>query len=153
MFSFCLGRDNLVERFKRIPVPNSDPPSFRHVSDLVREYFALFEGPAASQSETPLPPSPLEVLLKIDACLLRMFDFPPRLEKRLLDFFRGEQRAGVPFEFKSYYPPDFKPAIPLHLYLSSEFQESTAGQFRDRWKPGELSSVIEALDFAVEAYR
>jgi hypothetical protein len=65
------------------------------------------------------------VLLEIDALILRGYNLPPRMERQLLDFFRG-QRRPVPFEFGDYFPPDFTPTIPLGMYISADFQKCTA---------------------------
>ena len=91
-------------------------------------------------------------LLQIDAEILRLYDLPPRLERQLLDFFKGEDRAGVPVKFSRYYPEDFRPSIPLHMYISAEYQRSTVSALKKRWKPGESTAVQEALDLAVESF-
>ena len=63
-------------------------------------------------------------LQRVDAEILRLYDFPPRLERQLLDLFSGYKRLGVPFDFRRYFPEDFEPHFPLHLYLSEEYQRS-----------------------------
>ena len=59
-------------------------------------------------------------LLEIDAILLRAYNLPPRLERELLDFFRGFKRR-VPFDFTEYFPANFGPTIPLWMYLTTDF--------------------------------
>ena len=63
------------------------------------------------------------ILLQMDALILKGYGLPPWLERRLLDFFRGERRP-VPFEFDGYFPPDFTANIPLWRYISPTFQSS-----------------------------
>jgi hypothetical protein len=49
---------------------------------------------------------------------LKAYDLPPRLERRLLEFFRGhehERRVAHPFE--GWMPAEFTAFIPLHEYL------------------------------------
>lgn len=65
------------------------------------------------------------ILLEMDALILRGYNLPPWLERRLLDFFRGEQRP-VPFAFGDYFPADFTANVPLHSYISPRFRASTA---------------------------
>jgi hypothetical protein len=60
------------------------------------------------------------ILLQIDALILRAYNLPPWIERKLLDFFRGEKRP-VPFQFGDYYPQDFSPTLPLWLYVSPNF--------------------------------
>jgi hypothetical protein len=58
------------------------------------------------------------LVIEIDAEVLRAYDLPPRLERRLLEFFRGherERRLGHPFQ--GWLPEDFTAYIPLHEYL------------------------------------
>jgi hypothetical protein len=62
-------------------------------------------------------------LLQMDALILKGYGLPPWLERKVLDFFRGERRP-VPFEFGDYFPADFAPNIPLWRYISPSFQAS-----------------------------
>ena len=64
-----------------------------------------------------------QILLQMDAIILKGYGLPPWLERRLLDFFRGERRP-VPFEFGDYFPADFTANIPLWRYISPSFQSS-----------------------------
>jgi hypothetical protein len=44
---------------------------------------------------------------RIDVEVLRLYDLPPKLERRLLDLFTGATRRGVPFEQTEYFPAYF----------------------------------------------
>lgn len=89
-------------------------------------------------------------LLKIDALVLDRYDLPPRIERNLLDFFRGQKRP-VPFKFGDYFPSDFEPRFSLSEYLSDGFRLSTAGAFRSRVQevPGH---ILYAMERAVDSY-
>lgn len=63
------------------------------------------------------------ILLQMDALVLKSYGLPPWLERKVLDFFRGERRP-VPFDFGDYFPEDFAPNIPLWRYISPSFQAS-----------------------------
>ena len=86
------------------------------------------------------------LLLSIDAEVMRLYDLPPKMEKRVLDLFQGSQRKGVDFRFDGYYPHGFESAIPLHEYLSEEYQRSTVA-FADEWvrrnRSGEMNQVLQ----------
>ncbi|MFA6633297.1 MAG: hypothetical protein WCU90_13430, partial [Kiritimatiellia bacterium] len=85
--------------------------------------------------------------------VLKLYDLAPRDERMLLDLFSGHKRAGVPFEQTEYFSRDFTPFIPLHEYLSPEFQRSTAGEIRKIDFAKALSPRMkEALRRAVELY-
>jgi hypothetical protein len=83
----------------------------------------------------------------MDALLLKAYGLPPWLERRLLDFFKGEARP-VPFAFGDYYPPDFAPNIPLRVLISQTFQSSTAARILPRvphLKDEALSAALEEV--------
>jgi len=63
------------------------------------------------------------ILLQMDALILKGYGLPPWLERRLLDFFRGERRP-VPFEFGDYFPATFTSNIPLWRFISPSYQSS-----------------------------
>jgi hypothetical protein len=73
------------------------------------------------------PKDAKKVLLNIDAEIIKFYALPPCLEHALLTSFWGVQRP-VPFEFKGYVSPDVKSWIPLHIRLSSMFNEGTPNQ-------------------------
>jgi len=65
-------------------------------------------------------------LLAIDAFILKGYGLSPRLERELLDLFRGLPRP-VPFEFSGYFPDEFTSNIPLWMFLSPEYQKCNPG--------------------------
>ena len=44
---------------------------------------------------------------RIDAEVLRLYDLPAALERKVLDLFSGVRRRGVPFEQTEYFPKEF----------------------------------------------
>lgn len=44
---------------------------------------------------------------RIDAEVLRLYDLPPLMERRILELFTGVQRRGVPFVQNEYFPKGF----------------------------------------------
>ena len=90
------------------------------------------------------------ILLNIDAEILQLYDLPPRLEKRLLDFFAGYQRKGVDFKFDRYYPEGFDSYIPLHMYISTEFQNSSVENVKKWIENNRSPEVIEAFKAATK---
>ena len=59
-----------------------------------------------------------KLLVEVDAEVLRAYDLPPRLERKLLEFFRGhENMRRVGHEFSGWMPEDFTAFVPLHEYL------------------------------------
>ena len=108
-----------------LPVPREfSPEQTRTLEGLVDDYLAATHDDEASGLElwgaSEDGSKARRILMQIDAEVLRADNLPPRLERQLLDFFRGEKRA-VPFEFGDYFPPDFGPTIPLWRFVAPDF--------------------------------
>ncbi len=87
------------------------------------------------------------ILLEIDALILDAYGLPPWLERKLLNFFRGETRP-VPFSFGDYFPADFHPSIPLSRYISRQFSNSRGSRIvahLPELRDEELSGVLAEL--------
>lgn len=151
MFAHSSKRENLKETLERLPVPSYKPTEQQQITDLAKEYIAaassidrgpLFEGHGSSAKS---------ILLAIDAKILQLYQLPPKLEKELLDYFAGWPRPGVPFEFDRYYSPGFESYVPLHVYLSSEFQSATVGRLLSL-QSSTPEVLVNALAHAREAF-
>ena len=70
------------------------------------------------------------------------------VEKRLLDYFTGYQRKGIDFKFDRYYPEGFDSCIPLHMYISAEFQNSSVENVKKWIESNRTPEVIEAFKTA-----
>ena len=103
---------------RQIPIPYFTPAQEKRLRQLVRQY----------QSK---PSDPTRVLLEIDAVVLDGYRMPARLERKLLDFFRDEDRPVVE-SFPNYFPADDDTFFNLSDYISPAFKESTAGALLKR---------------------
>jgi hypothetical protein len=143
MYCNSMERHNLSGTVRRMPIPFCAEGSIKELERLVAEYFKLME-----EKDTKLGVDVRDkakrLLLSIDAEVMRLYDLSPKMEKRILDLFQGVQRKGVDFEFKGYYPEGFESAIPLHEYLSEEYQRSTV-MFADEWVKKHRSPEINAV--------
>jgi hypothetical protein len=118
------GPEITNEVLDELPVPRWTPELDRRVSDLVRRYATTVQN-IRPPAKTPFPAGE-RLLLEIDAAVLHGYALPPRLERRLLDYFNGfGAKRPVGFPVGDYFPSDFEPTMPLHIYLSTEFQVST----------------------------
>jgi hypothetical protein len=111
------------------PLPLLTTSQMSELDALVTQYLAAMDGSPSQVWELWQKSGDdnhtRRILLEIDALILRGYNLPPRLERQLLGFFRGERRP-VSFEFGNYYPADFTPTIPLWMYISADFQKCTA---------------------------
>ena len=141
-----------VERILKLPIPGISDNELFFLQHLVLDYFSLdISSEEILQPEVESKEAERK-MLAIDAEVMRLYDLPPKMEKRILDLFQGIQRKGVNFKFEGYYPEGFESAVPLHEYLSEEYQRSTI-TFVDEWvKKHQSPEINEVLRKAVEAF-
>jgi hypothetical protein len=147
-----MKRDILESMLRSMPVPRASISEINRVVDAVHTYsdsVGSFPGRALLPSSEDSNAS--RFLQMIDAEILRLYAFSPRLERQLLDLFARWKRPGVPFHFDRYFPEDFEPYFPLHICLSEDYQRSTAGALRARYKPVTDPAILSGLDHALQA--
>jgi len=150
----CMERLNMEGILRNMPVPFKSQ-DLSKLEMLAKQYFELDHAEFTLKDEEKSKREKKRCLLEIDAEILRLYDLPPRLERRLLDFFAGYQRKGVDFKFDRYYKEGFGSNIPLYMYISEEFQNSTVENVMKWVEENRTPGVIEALkkakeDFGVE---
>jgi type I restriction-modification system DNA methylase subunit len=153
-YIYCHGTKRLVgvTRILSLPIPDMNENDSFSLSKLVQDYFKIFHQKRKFlQSEIDVKEA-TQKILAIDAEVMRLYNLPPKLERQVLDLFDGWQRNGVGFKFERYFPRDFESWIPLHEYLSEDYQRSTVS-FVNKWVE-ELRSpeIIKAFKSAEEAF-
>ena len=120
---------------RQLPLPKRGALS--DVVAAVSRYREALAVAAAYALRTPEIDERLEALLiDIDAQLLKAFDLPPRLERRLLEAFRGhEGERRVTHPFKGWFPEDFTAYVPLHEYIGPLLRENTGAWALDIFTP------------------
>lgn len=120
---------------KQLPLPKRG--ALHDVVAAVWRYREALGAATAHALRTPEFDQRLEALLiDIDAQLLKAFDLPPRLERRLLEAFRGhEAERRVAHPFKGWFPDDFTAYIPLHEYVGPLLRENTGAWALDVFTP------------------
>lgn len=134
------------ELLKRLPLPK------RGFDDIAAAVIRYREAVGAVREAALAPAGSDEVLdsllLKIDAEVLRAYDLPPRLERRLLDFFRGQEKDRRTFQpFTGWMPESFTAYVPLHEYLGS-FGRGNRGS----WALDVFTPAPECELLAIERY-
>jgi hypothetical protein len=153
-FAYCHGTKRLVgvQTILTIPIPNISANELSHLSDLVRSYFELV-CPTGRVLDTEIDKAEAERrLLSIDAEVMRLYDLPPKLERQVLDLFAGEERQGVDLQFERYFPPNFESWIPLHEYLSEEYQRSTVSFVRKWVEEVRSPEIVKVFEAATQAF-
>lgn len=121
VFAHSFQKDIPKRAYEAIPIPSLDVllKSIPELTRLVDIYIQEVSKPQINSNAAR------QALLQIDATVLRLYDLTPRLERQVLDLFWDASRR-VPFEFNGYMPPEYKPWIPLHMYISEGFCDSAA---------------------------
>jgi len=151
-FCHCMERHNLEGIIRNIPLPKCSSSDLQNLKQLVQNYFDFIQ---ARNRFFQLEPGQEEIrkqMLAIDAAIIRLYDLPPKLEKQLLDLFNGYDRKGVDFKFNRYYHKGFESWVPLHEYLSEEYQRSTPSFVNDWVEKNRSREIIKAFETAVEAF-
>jgi len=141
-----MKRDNAESTLGKVPIPLFDARAIKEVLTAAQAYRDLAatcsapirrkskrkpDQPSLFQASPEVRDGPADsqicdALLAMDAAVLRAYDLPARLERQLLDFFSGVERKGVGCPFDGYFPADFKPTIPLWMYISDDFRRCRA---------------------------
>jgi len=154
-FVYCnsMERDNLESTIRNIPIPEYNQEKFANVIKLINDYFELYEEEHRILHAELDAEQARKISVSIDAEILSLYDLPPKIEKRILGLFQGVPRKGVDFNFKGYYPEGFESAIPLHEYLSQDYQKATFDNV-NKWVELNRSAVVsKAFKAAVDAFQ
>lgn len=121
--------DITVETLSLIPTPIFTESQRDKLRSLIRRYQEITYLPFMMNA----PDDPSRLLIEIDALVLDGYRMPPRLERQLLDFFRGHGKdRPVLHDFNDYFPPDHDIYFSLSDYLSPDFTAATAGELLKR---------------------
>jgi len=152
-YCHCMERDNLESTIRDIPLPECNSSDLQNLKRLVQEYFALYQENKEILKSEPSQKEAKKRMLAIDVEIMRLYDLPPKLEKHLLNLFNGYRRKGVDFKLDHYYHKGFESWIPLHEYLSEDYQRSTVS-FVSKWVEDVRSpEIIKAFKAAEEAFK
>jgi len=154
-YAYCHGtkRTVLTGMLRALPIPDVGKEVLSELGHLVKSYFELFSSASKVLQRDVDKKEAKRQMLAIDAEVIRLYDFPPRFERQVLDLFNGWQRNGVGFKFEHYFPKDFESWIPLHEYLSENYQRSTVS-FVSKWVEEVRSpEIIKAFKAAEEAFK
>jgi len=151
-FAYChnMERSNVTGVMRTMPVPKINHAKKELIDNLVLRYFSILKPIATGLIPSDIEKEAKSILLEIDAEILRLYDLPPRLEKTLLDFFEDILRKGVDFKFDRYYEKAFDSYIPLYIYISKEFQNSSIENVKKWIESNRTPKVIEAFKAAVK---
>ncbi len=128
------------ELLKLLPMPRR---ALGRTVEAVRRYRAVL---AAARAEALKPAGSDDILnrllVEVDAEVLRAYDLPPRLERRLLEFFRNhEHERRVDHPFDGWLPEDFTAYMPLHEYLGPLVERNRGAWVLEAFTPAPEEEV------------
>jgi hypothetical protein len=141
------SRDITIETLRLIPVPHFTESQRETLRVLIQHYQNItgldhkqrrephYVRAMAAAADTSFSNDADHLLKRIDALVLGGYRMPPRLERQLLDFFRGHPRP-TSHEFSEYIPADCDVYFSLSEYLSPEFKAATTGELLKRMAEG-----------------
>ena len=103
-FSWSGKRQTLVREWEAMPLPDPTPRQKAEIEAAAAAYVKAAMPPRQFTLAQPDESAIRRALLEVDAAVLRLYDLPPRLERRLLDIFEGVERPGVGCSFRGYPP-------------------------------------------------
>lgn len=148
LFEHDLDMNNRIRTLKKLPLPPISALKDEKVDDLAKELIDLIHK-KRNQVFQEVSNKIKNILLSIDAAVLKSYDLPPRLERRLLEMFQGEKRPIPYSDFTGYYPTGMDAAIPLHMIISSNFAEASAIKTKKRlvtMKDDKISEMLRWLN-------
>ena len=122
VYSHSFQRDIQKRVYSAIPIPYIPPEAEKIIKFWVKHYLEVVNKDKVKAKD---------ILLRIDAEVLKLYKLPPQLERQVLNIFWGYPRP-VPVEFTGYIPLENDSWIPLHMYISDQFRESTHQKIMER---------------------
>jgi hypothetical protein len=129
-----------------LPIPHLRGETLVAIVSAAQTYLAATRDTGGFFRPDPDPKAVMNALLNMDAAILRAYNLPPRLEHQLLSIFWGVERKDVGCSFHGYYPPDARPFVPLHRFISDTFQRAKAGEVAKRYQPVRSKAALAAID-------
>jgi len=131
-----------VSTMRAIPLPRDIPAG---LTALVAEYTAVVTS-STFELGRPSDDAAARLLDRIDALVLRAYDLPPKVERRLLEHFRGHRRPTV-HPWQHWLPEGMDLAVPLHEYVSGIYAKATSNWVLDVFKPLPATETTVIRDY------
>ena len=131
-----------------MPVPDLLDNDLTPLVNAVRNYFAALAGNNQIFVLQPDSDKLKELHWRIDAEVLKLYDLPRELERKLLDMFSGVKRRGVPFEQTEYFPEEFTDPITLSELLAITYDWKATNERRMQLILKKTARTINAAEDA-----
>jgi len=116
-FAVSGKRQTLPKEWKQFPMPKFDEDSTAQTSEAAEAYRAAAKSHAEGFFNGPTEVDVRNLLLQMDAAVLRAYGLKPALEQQLLALFEDVERVGVSCPFTSYPRVPTSVHLPFHLRI------------------------------------
>ena len=125
-----LERDILKKTYLEIPIPLN---------------LAMYDSEIKNAVSRYINQPTKDNLLLIDAMIINLYNFEPKIERKILDIFWGVKDRRVPFGFNGYIPPENQSWIPLKEYISDNYKNASISKTMERLPIVKDREVLELL--------
>lgn len=139
-FSAIQEGHNITQKsLKALPVPKFSARLRNEIEESAEDYLRSLAENDYTRADTSLR--------RVDASVLRAYALPVKLERKLLDYFRGAERP-VPFDFEDYFPKDFELYFTLAEWLTGKPAQATVERFRSQRRdiPEHILKALQSAD-------
>lgn len=136
-----------VSAVRSVPLPSALPAE---LDSLVDRYVAAIESAEEAFLGDPGASALQRMLDDIDEAILRAYGLPPKIERELLEFFRGAERPTV-HPWRHWWPGAVTPAFNLSAIRSNDLSRARGNWITQVFQPlpaQEARLLREALDDA-----
>lgn len=121
-----------VSAVRSVPLPSALPSQ---LDPLVDRYVSALESAAVGPFfEDAVAPQLQQMLSEIDEAVLRAYDLPPKLERDLLEYFRGAERPTV-HPWRHWWPDAVTPAFNLSSLRSQDLSRASGSWITQVFRP------------------
>ena len=133
-FAHSTKRDIITGTWRNLRLPELLSPSQQRIEAAVSSYLSAvqaFENDFSlrNDEDREVEREALRLLYwRIDAEVLKLYALPVEMERKLLDYFKGCKRVGVPFHQERYFPEHFNEPIGLadYLAITADWEQTNA---------------------------
>jgi len=136
-----------VSAVRSVPLPNAFPAE---LDELVERYAAAVASVDEAFFGDDFAPKLQQMLNDIDQAVLSAYDLPPKLERELLEYFRGAERPTV-HPWHHWWPDGVTPAFNLSKFRPQDVARASGNWITQVFRPlpaQEGRLLREALDGA-----
>ena len=126
LFLMGFGRNNQINVLEQIPVPHTQAMDADRITRLVQRYLEARPELESASAQRAVVEKCISTIMEIDSLVLKAYDLPPRLERKLLRVLQGLQ-ATFPIRVSRLLSIGFQSLYPVARVPQDESQRCQCG--------------------------